>query len=157
MTGSAGLGLVIAKRLTSQHNFIVAINYANNASRAQEALNVLPKGCVAIQADVSKRDDCINLVKEAHEKLGGLDLVIANAGWSRPTPFNDIGSCFSPNDLIVDAFTEADWDTAYAFNVKQSLWLAQAAKPIFNANVNGGHLIITSSVAGTRQSGSSMV
>ena len=59
--------------------------------------------------------------------------------------------------LIVDAFTEADWDTAYAFNVKQSLWLAQAAKPIFNANENGGHLIITSSVAGTRASGSSMV
>jgi NADP-dependent 3-hydroxy acid dehydrogenase YdfG len=59
--------------------------------------------------------------------------------------------------LIIDAFTEADWDTAYAFNVKQSLWLAQAARPIFNANENGGHLIITSSVAGTRQSGSSMV
>jgi NADP-dependent 3-hydroxy acid dehydrogenase YdfG len=57
----------------------------------------------------------------------------------------------------LDAFTEADWDTAYAFNVKQSLWLAQAAKPIFNANENGGHLIITSSVAGTRASGSSMV
>jgi len=90
-TGSAGLGLVIAKRLTSQHNFIVAINYANNASRAQEALKALPKGCVAIQADISKRNDCLNLVREAHEKLGGLDLVIANAGWSRPTPFNDIG------------------------------------------------------------------
>ena len=59
--------------------------------------------------------------------------------------------------FYIDAFTEADWDTAYAFNVKQSLWLAQAAKPIFNANENGGHLIITSSVAGTRQSGSSMV
>jgi NADP-dependent 3-hydroxy acid dehydrogenase YdfG len=59
--------------------------------------------------------------------------------------------------LKVDAFTEADWDTAYAFNVKQSLWLAQVAKPIFNANANGGHLIITSSVAGTRASGSSMV
>jgi NAD(P)-dependent dehydrogenase (short-subunit alcohol dehydrogenase family) len=51
----------------------------------------LPKGCVAIKADVSKRDECLNLVKQAHEKLGGLDLVIANAGWSRPTPFNDIG------------------------------------------------------------------
>jgi NAD(P)-dependent dehydrogenase (short-subunit alcohol dehydrogenase family) len=59
--------------------------------------------------------------------------------------------------LMVDAFTEADWDTAYAFNVKQSLWLAQAAKPIFNANEKGGHLIITSSVAGTRASGSSIV
>jgi NAD(P)-dependent dehydrogenase (short-subunit alcohol dehydrogenase family) len=80
--------------LTSQHNFIVAINYANNASRAQEALKELPKGCVAIQADVSNRDDCLKLVKQAHEKLGGLDLIVANAGWSRPTPFNDIGSYF---------------------------------------------------------------
>ena len=56
----------------------------------------------------------------------------------------------------VDAFTEEDWDKCYAFNVKQSLWLAQGAKPIFNANEKGGHLIITSSVAGTRASGSSM-
>jgi NAD(P)-dependent dehydrogenase (short-subunit alcohol dehydrogenase family) len=86
------LGLVIAKRLTAHHNFIVAINYASNSARAQEALASLPKGCVAIQADVSKRDDCLKLVKEAHEKLGGLDLVVANAGWSRPTPFNDICS-----------------------------------------------------------------
>ena len=89
--GSAGLGLVIARRLAQHHNFIVAINYASNSARAQEALNVLPTGCVAIQADVSKRDDCIKLVNDAHEKLGGLDLVVANAGWSRPTPFNDIG------------------------------------------------------------------
>ena len=59
--------------------------------------------------------------------------------------------------MTVDAFTEADWDTAYAFNVKQTLWLAQAARPIFNANETGGHLIVTSSVAGTRASGSSMV
>jgi len=58
---------------------------------------------------------------------------------------------------LVDAFTEEDWDKCFAFNVKQSLWLAQASKPIFNANENGGHLIITSSVAGTRASGSSMV
>jgi NAD(P)-dependent dehydrogenase (short-subunit alcohol dehydrogenase family) len=57
----------------------------------------------------------------------------------------------------VDAFTEEDWDTAYAFNVKQTLWLAQASRPLFNANENGGHLIVTSSVAGTRASGSSMV
>jgi NADP-dependent 3-hydroxy acid dehydrogenase YdfG len=91
ITGSAGLGLVIARRLTSQHNFIVAINYATNSSRAEEALKALPKGCVAIQADISKRDDCFKLVKEAHERLGGLDLIVANAGWSRPTPFNDIG------------------------------------------------------------------
>jgi NAD(P)-dependent dehydrogenase (short-subunit alcohol dehydrogenase family) len=132
--------------LTEHHNFIVAINYASNTARATAALSQLPEGCIAIKGDISKRGECLDLVKEAHEKLGGLDLVVANAGWSRPTPFNDI-----------DAFTEEDWDTAYAFNVKQSLWLAQAAKPIFNANPNGGHLIITSSVAGTRASGSSVV
>jgi hypothetical protein len=89
--GTAGLGLVVAKRLTQHHNFIVAINYSSNMARAEAALKVLPTGCIAIQADVSKRDACMNLVKEAHEKLGGLDLVVANAGWSRPTPFNDIG------------------------------------------------------------------
>src|SRR5271169_48764 len=75
--GSAGLGLVIARRLTEHHNFIVAINYASNTARANAAIAQLPKGCVALQADVSKRDECLNLVKEAHEKLGGLDLVVA--------------------------------------------------------------------------------
>ena len=56
--------------------------------------------------------------------------------------------------LIVDAFTETYWDTAYVFNVKQYLWLAQGVKLIFDANENG-HLIVAS-VARTRASGSSM-
>jgi hypothetical protein len=66
------------------------MNYANNATRAQEALSGLSKGYVVIQAKISKRGECINLVK-AHEKLDGLDLIVAIVGWSRPTAFNDIG------------------------------------------------------------------
>ena len=90
-TGSAGLGPVIPGQLTSQHISVVAINYANNDACPEEALKSIPRGCVAIRWDVTKRNECLNLVKGLIRnrvvltclcrKLGGVDL----------PPFNDIG------------------------------------------------------------------
>ena len=67
------------------------------------------RGCV-------ERDDCFNLVEEAHEKLGGLDWIVANAGWGRASPFNGISVHLS---RMADAFTQADSGTACTFNVKR--------------------------------------
>jgi NAD(P)-dependent dehydrogenase (short-subunit alcohol dehydrogenase family) len=56
----------------------------------------------------------------------------------------------------LSAPTAADWDTCFAVNVKAQTHLLKAALSTFNANAEGGVFIVTSSIAGTRPSGSSM-
>jgi len=56
-----------------------------------------------------------------------------------------------PNDWL-----STDRYKCWAVNVKGQMALLRAALPTFNANAEGGAMIITSSVAGTSLSGSSM-
>jgi NAD(P)-dependent dehydrogenase (short-subunit alcohol dehydrogenase family) len=100
---------------------------------------------VVLQADVGASIDCDRLVTDAITGLGGLDIIISNAGWTKFAPWQDLY-----------ALSEAEWDKCWAVNVKSQLHLLRAALPIFNANPNGGTFLITSSAAGTVTKGSSM-
>jgi len=40
--------------------------------------------------DAGIAEDNARLVKETVEQLGGLDIIIANAGWTRFAPFGDL-------------------------------------------------------------------
>ncbi|KAG4427052.1 hypothetical protein IFR05_017465, partial [Cadophora sp. M221] len=95
--------------------------------------------------DMGVEADCIKTVETAIEKLGGLDIIIANAGYTRFSNFSDI-----------TAPTADDWDRCFAVNVKQQAHLMKAASPTFTANPQGGVFIMTSSIAGRIPSGSSM-
>jgi NAD(P)-dependent dehydrogenase (short-subunit alcohol dehydrogenase family) len=97
--------------------------------------------------------DCIRAVKETISALGGLDIIISNAvispvsknhsetntvkGHTRFSNFADL------NDPTVE-----DWDLCYAVNVKAHVFLMREALATFNANLDGGVFIITSSIAG---------
>ena len=54
------------------------------------------------------------------------------------------------------ALTDGEWDKCWNVNVKGNLALLRAAMPTFNANSEGGVFLLTSSIAGTSLSGSSM-
>ena len=43
-----------------------------------------------IQADVGQKSACERLVSEAITQLGGLDIIISNAGIYRSLPFTDL-------------------------------------------------------------------
>lgn len=81
-------------------------------------------------------EDNARLVKETVDGLGGLDVIVANAGWTRFANFADL------NDLSLE-----EWNKCWACNVMAHLQLVQAAGPIFSKNEEGGSYIITSSVA----------
>lgn len=146
--GSAGLGKAVASRFAAEGASLV-INYASSQGPAEELADQLSKTygvkAVAIRADVGKADDCAELVRQTVEVLGGLDVLISNAGWTRAADWRDL-----------DNYSEAEWDKTYAMNVKAHLFLFKAAKPHFEGNAEGGSFIITTSVAGVRQSGSSL-
>ncbi|KKA21502.1 Short chain dehydrogenase [Rasamsonia emersonii CBS 393.64] len=157
--GSRGLGALVAEKFAAEGSNI-AINYVSNADRAKETAAkiesqykvkvVVIQGEVklieiACSKDAGIREDCVRVVRTAIESLGGLDVVISNAGWTKFSNFSDL-----------DALTEEEWDKCWATNVKGNLHLFREALPTFNANPEGGAFIITSSTAGISPSGSSM-
>ncbi|KAJ5275923.1 hypothetical protein N7534_010642 [Penicillium rubens] len=146
--GSRGLGALAAEKFASEGSN-VAINYMSSKEIADKlASDIASKygvKTVVIQGDAGVKDDCINAVKTTIEKLGGLDIIISNAGWTKITNFGDL-----------DAMDDDDWDKCWSVNVKSSLHLFKAALPTFNANPEGGVFLITASIAGIMPSGSSL-
>src|SRR5271155_4154082 len=152
---SAGLGAAVVKALSP--NFRVVVNYFSRAEKAaeviQEAEAIPPTYSSSsqprfhsIQADASNRADIQRLVKETVDKMGRLDVVVSNAGWTRLTNYFD----------LEQQVNEDDWDRCFNANVKSHLWLFYAAKPYLEKNEEGGSFITVASLAGVRPSGSSL-
>ena len=143
-----GLGAEIARAFAAEGSNI-AINYANNASAAEKLANELEAThkvkTTIIKADAGSTSAIASLVQTAKETLGGLDIAIANAGWTRFSDFADL-----------DALSDEEWDRCWKTNVLGVKQLAASATPIFNSNPEGGVVLVTSSIAGRSIGGSSM-
>jgi 3-oxoacyl-[acyl-carrier protein] reductase len=78
--GSRGIGRACAIGF-AERGARVAINYLSNTSAAESTLSLLPgEGHVMLQADVSDPVAVEGLIPAAVEALGGLDIVVNNAG-----------------------------------------------------------------------------
>ena len=82
---------------------------------------------------MSKLADLDNLYVEVKQKFGRIDVLFANAGIAEVAP--------------LDAVTEAHFDKLFNINVKGLLFTVQKALPLI---VDGGAIILTSSVANTK-------
>ena len=155
--GSAGLGATVA-RTFAQQGYHVVINYNSNSDRAEALIAELSSQTadanagdqsaakyIAIRADLDVQADIYRLVKETHDAMGRIDVLFSNGGWSR---FRDTTS-------LDDNIFGEDWDRAFNMNVKSHLWLLHAAKPYLEEAE--GSFITTSSIAGVRGTGSSLV
>lgn len=153
--GSAGLGACIAKMLARQ-GMRVVVNYSSNVTRADILVSELQSAFsasatsstdhfVAVQADMGDRDAVERLVAATYQKMGRIDVVVSNAGWTKMRDFLDLD----------DGLYDEDWDRCFRINVKSHLWLFHAVRPYLDATQ--GSFITTASVAGIKPSGSSLV
>jgi glucose 1-dehydrogenase len=88
--GSSGIGQAIAIRL-GQFGANVAINYRKSVEGAEQTEQMLQECCtrireaggkdIIIQGDVAKEDDVVRMVRTTIDELGGLDILINNAGF----------------------------------------------------------------------------
>jgi len=155
--GSNGLGAAIARSLAMEAHMSVVINFHSDAPRADALTRQLQQDCKqangftgppkfsAIKADMGRRDEIRQLVADTVQQMGGLDVVVSNAGWTRMTDFMD----------LQQADDEADWDRCFNMNVKSHFFLFQACKE--HLEKSQGAFIATASVAGVVPSGSSLV
>ncbi|UOF92429.1 SDR family oxidoreductase [Fodinisporobacter ferrooxydans] len=144
--GATGLGRAISLEL-ARANMLVAINYSRSEDDARETMQAIEElggQCMMVKGDVSSSEQVEKLVQEVVNRFGRLDAVVANAGTTVFRPFEDL-----------DGITEEDWDRILGVNVKGVWFTAKAAAPYLKAN-GSGRIVITTSVAGIRPSGSSL-
>ncbi len=88
--GSRGIGKACAKAF-AQRGAKVAINYVRNEDAARQTLAGLTgEGHILVQADVSDPNAIEGLITDTVSGLGGLDIVVNNAGISQRHPINTV-------------------------------------------------------------------
>src|SRR5262249_53168521 len=143
VTGAAtGIGRAAAARFAGQ-GMAVAVNYSRSEAEAQETLaEVRRHGVPALLCKANVGDDAAvrAMVAACRDELGGLDVLVNNAG---PTRFID------HTDL--EALTDEVWDDIFRVNVKGTFYACRAALPLLQ--VNGGAIVNVTSVAGLQGHG----
>jgi 3-oxoacyl-[acyl-carrier protein] reductase len=132
---SRGIGAAIALALADR-GADIAITYERSAERAAEVVRAIEaKGrrAVAIQADSADASAVKRSVDEAAAGLGGLDILINNAGIARGGP--------------VAEMSLADIDAILDVNVRSVVLASQAAIPHLQ---EGGRIISIGSCLGER-------
>lgn len=130
--GSSGIGLEVARHLTG-HGAAVAI-CGRDAQRLAAAGKRI--GAVAIQADVAEESDVVALVREARERLGGLNVLVNNAGF---------GSFAELTALDVEQM-----DSIWRTNVRGAMLVARECARSFIRDRVRGNIINVASTAGQR-------
>lgn len=131
---SGGLGFATAAELAKEGAQVaICSRDIERADEAVERISAVGGQARAYQADVSKDDDLKTLFEQASSDLGGLDILVSNAGGPPPGTF--------------EAVSEDHWDTAYALTLQSVVRSVRYALPHFR-NAGGGRVltIVSSSV-----------
>jgi 3-oxoacyl-[acyl-carrier protein] reductase len=147
ITGAGtGLGAVTALGL-ARRGANIAVNYSSSADAAEKVAEACRSEGVqafSVQASVADFADCQKLVAETVEKLGGVDVLINNAG---VTKMADQGN--------LDALEAEDFERIYRVNVIGTYQMVRAARAALEVSGEGA-VVNVSSIAGVRGTGSSM-
>ncbi|ASC09058.1 (S)-acetoin forming diacetyl reductase [Pediococcus pentosaceus] len=136
VTGAGqGIGAAIATRLAND-GFAVAVADMNTetANKVAEKINSNGGRALPIVVNVAERDNVFEAVRTTIQKLGGLDMLVNNAGLGPTTP--------------IDTITPEQFDKVYHVNVGGVLWGIQAATEAFKKLGHGGKIINATSQAG---------
>jgi len=86
--GASGIGLATARRFINEGCRVVILD--NNPEALNKAQSELPELAGGVCADVSSPDDVAAAFTEIDQILGGIDILISNAGISVRKPFKEI-------------------------------------------------------------------
>ncbi len=143
VTGSSsGIGAEIARRLSGLGAGVV-VNSRTSADAGRRLAAELADA-VYVQGDVSDPATATALVGAAEQRWGRLDGLVNNAGVTIEVPMHDIGSV-----------TPDHWDKVLRTNVVGTFLVSQAALALLRQSGDGWIINVTS-LAGTRQTGSSL-
>ena len=119
ITGAGrGIGKTVALAFARNGADVVAVDLALPPVEATaEEVRALGRRALAVKADVSKWEDVERMAKAAAQELGGIDILINNAGIAdiKPKPFFQV--------------TEEEWDKIMSVNLKGVFFCCKAVFP----------------------------
>lgn len=107
--GGRGIGAGIARRFQEEGARVAILQ------RNPPPADMISDRAIFIQGDLSRPADIAKAVAETIDRLGGLDVLVNNAGIMF--------------EMTVDQMTEEDWDRMMAINLKAPFLLTKAAMP----------------------------
>ncbi len=114
----------------------VAVNYLDDRAAAETVMrevHAAGRRAVLVQADVARPTDAQTMVAQVLSELGGLDVLVNNAGVYPRVPFLEM--------------RETDWDLVLDVNLKGGFFCAQAAARAMVAAGRRGSIINMASQA----------
>jgi len=135
--GSRGIGAAVSLEL-ARHGCDVALTYRGRKDAAGAVagrIEEMGRRALALQANVSNTEETDRAVAEVVEKLGGLDILVCNAGitW----------------DGVIWKMTDEQWDQVLDTNLRGYFTYNRAAARIFK-DQKGGKIVNISSINGLR-------
>ena len=119
--GSTGIGAAIARQLSASGAAVVAVSRSGRSPA---------DGVVGLASDLSVADDLDSVIEAAIGDLGGLDVLVNNAGVADWQPFGD--------------FERDEFDATMRLNVWAPLRLSQLARPYLAVSDNASIVMIGS-------------
>jgi len=131
---STGLGLAIARAyVTAGANIMICARGVEALQQSQHELQKLASAdqqVIAMPADVSRADQIEQLVTTTLQQLGGLDIVVCNAG------------VYGPKGAI-EEIDWAEWEQAVAINLLGTVLLCRAIMPHFKQQGYGKIILLS--------------
>ncbi len=132
VTGSGrGIGAAIIKRLGA-NGAVAVVSDIDGSTAEQTAAEIRNAGgeAIALQADVTKKDQVDAMVQQVVERYGRLDILVNNVGIIR--------------DNYLTKMAEEDWDKVLEVNLKSYFLCSQAAVKQMMGQKSGRIVNITS-------------
>lgn len=133
--GTRGIGLAIAHRFAND-GFDLLLTYRGDEDAANAAIKALAdsgRTVKTLAADVSTTDGAQHTIDTAAKDMGGLDVLVNNAGITR--------------DNLIMRMSEEDWDAVISTNLKGAFLTSKAAiRPMLRQR--SGRIINLTSVVG---------
>src|SRR5579862_2416400 len=117
--GDSGMGRAAAIAYAREGADVAIVYYPSEEPDAREVVQLIEQAgrkAVALPGDLRDREFCRKLVSEAVQKLGGLDIVVSNAGRQQS------------KSSILD-LSDEDFDATMKTNVYAPFWIIKAALP----------------------------
>lgn len=132
ITGAGrGIGRHIARKFAAEGAKLVLSSIEESVHEVAEEIIAEGTEVISVIADVTKKDQVVNIYQQAEDKFGRIDISVQNAGVIKIAKLEDT--------------TEEDWDFVMAVNTKGVFLCAQEAALRMRKYGNGGRIINTAS------------
>lgn len=142
--GGGGIGTAVCQHL-AQAGYRVVVNYRSSEAKAQETLeSLVGEGHSIYQASVTDSRALAQMAADVEAQYGRLDLLVNNAGMTKPVPHDDLEGL---EDAVIDQIMATNFRGAFA--------CIRAFRPLLEAG-DGGTVINMSSIAARTGVGSNV-